>query len=205
MSIVKSYVLQMLKLKGTIEEIKQSSLPLLSDLKLSFSRLNIACGNHHKKGFVNIDLKPFKGINALWDMTQKFPISTGTITEINFGNSIKHMKMGQVKVVMKDMVRMLVPGGTIDIAFYDFARIAIQYRLGKVDIPYINTMIYGSADPVRGEQHHKLIMDEKWLILVMTSLGCVSIGSTTKAWVRTIRFQKGVKRNGKTKKTRRSR
>jgi hypothetical protein len=182
--------------------IKECGIPLLSDIKLPFSRLNIACGNHHKKGFVNIDLKPFKGINALWDMTQKFPIDSSSITEINFGNSIKHMKMGQVKAVMKDMVRMLTPGGTIDIAFYDFARIAIQYRLGKVDIPYINTMLYGSADPVRGEQQHKLIMDEKWLVGVMADLNCEAVGTKTNKWVRTIRFKKGVIRHG-TKKTKR--
>jgi len=199
MSIVRSYVAQMIALKKTIDEIKECGIPLLSEIELPFSRLNIACGNHHKKGYVNVDLKPFKGINALWDMTQKFPVASGSITEINFGNSIKHMKMGQVKAVMKDMVRMLVPSGYIEIAFYDFERISIQYRLRQVDIPYINTMLYGSADPVRGEQHHKLIMDEKWLVQVMADLGCTLTIGKTKAWVRTMRFQKGAKRHGKKK------
>lgn len=199
--LVSMYVEQITSLKKTILEIKDCEIPLLSELnKLPFSRLNIACGNHHKKGFINIDVKPFKGINALWDMTQKFPIPRETITEINFGNSIKHMKMGQVKQVMGEMVRMLVKGGIVDIAFYDFERIALQYRLRKVAIPYINTMLYGSADPVRGEQHHKLIMDEKWLVGVMDDLGCKGIGSKTDKWVRTIRFQKGVKRHGKKEK-----
>ena len=176
-----------------IDEIMSSKIPLLSAFDSKGRvRLNLACGNHDKKGFVNVDLFKYKGINALWDISQPLPFEANSILEINLGNSIKHIKMGNLKKVLSGMVRVLVPDGNIDITFYDFGLVGKFYREKKVDIPYINTMLYGAE--FKENQIHSLVLSKEWLIGAMEKFGCGAEGIKEDKWVRSIRFIKRGKR-----------
>ena len=188
-NLVEMYEKQKKVIDGYIAEIKTSKIPLLSSFNPKGKiRLNLACGNHNRKGFINVDLFKYKGIDALWDICQPLPFEANSILEINLGNSIKHVKMGSLKKVLKGMVKVLVPKGNIDITFYDFGLVAKYYQTKKVDIPYINTMLYGAE--FKENQIHSLVLDREWLINVMDSFGCTALGIAEAKWVRSIRFVK---------------
>ena len=161
--LVEMYRKQIAVIQSQIDLVENSDIPLLSEFDPKGRvRLNLACGNHDKQGYVNVDLFKYKGIDARWDISQPLPFPKESVLEINLGNSIKHLKMSNLKKVLGGMAGCLVPGGLFWITYYDFKLIAEFYKKGKVDIHYINTMLYGAE--FKENQIHSLILDEVWLI-----------------------------------------
>lgn len=94
------------------------SLPDSQELK----RLDVACGQAKKEGFIGIDGVAGPGVDIVHDlMSFPWPIESGSIYEIHCSHFVEHIpvhlpdgKFGMVEF-MNEVYRILMPGGTIRI------------------------------------------------------------------------------------------
>jgi predicted SAM-dependent methyltransferase len=81
-------------------------------------KLNLGCGHNKRDGYVNIDKYPVVSPDMLWDLEQTpYPFETNSVAEIAATHVLEHL--GQSTDVflgiIKELHRILKPGGTIDI------------------------------------------------------------------------------------------
>lgn len=84
-------------------------------------KLNLGCGQFPKPGYVNVDFDPASGAEVLHDLTKApYPFADGEFEHIEADHVLEHLP--DTMAVMREMVRMLRPGGTIDIRVPHFSR-----------------------------------------------------------------------------------
>jgi SAM-dependent methyltransferase len=82
-------------------------------------KLNLGCGAARREGYINIDRRDAVRPDLLWDLeTTPYPFEDDQIEEIVAHNILQ--RLGQDPAVflaiMKELHRILMPGGTLDIA-----------------------------------------------------------------------------------------
>jgi hypothetical protein len=81
-------------------------------------KLNLGCGRNKRDGFVNIDKYPTFSPDMLWDLEQTpYPFEANSVTEIAATHVLEHLGQSTevfLKII-KELHRILAPGGTIDI------------------------------------------------------------------------------------------
>lgn len=78
--------------------------------------LNVGSNCRIVKGAVNLDIKKFKGVNIVADLTKKLPIKTDTYDFILAENVLEHIPKNKVDFTVKELHRVLKPKGVILIA-----------------------------------------------------------------------------------------
>lgn len=84
--------------------------------------LNIGCGTDYKKGWINIDNNSDDNIEKLdlnWDLRRPLPFKENSVDFIFNEHFIEHLTVEEGQVVIKDMMRVLKPGGVMRIAMPD--------------------------------------------------------------------------------------
>jgi predicted SAM-dependent methyltransferase len=102
--------------------------------------LNLGCGTDYKKGWVNIDNNSDNNIEKLdlnWDLRNPLPFEENSVDYIFNEHFIEHLTVEEGQVAIKDMMRVLKPGGVLRIATPD-----LEVTVDK----YINVPI--DKDPV---------------------------------------------------------
>lgn len=92
------------------------------------NKLNFGCGQDIKKGYVNVDITPFKGVDKAFDFNMHpYPFRVNQFDEIFADNIIEHLH--NIPDVMSDLHRITKPGGKI-----------------RIIVPYYNS--YGAYNDV---------------------------------------------------------
>lgn len=76
-------------------------------------KLNIGCGKDIKDGWFNVDALQFPGVDAVWNLTDRWPVGDGSVDEIHCSHVIEHFDALRRCHVYNEMGRVLVPGGKV--------------------------------------------------------------------------------------------
>lgn len=76
-------------------------------------KLNLGCGTDIKEGWVNLDIAPLPGVDVVHDIQKSpLPFADGSFDEILCNDILEHV---EYVPVLKEMARILVPGGAMHI------------------------------------------------------------------------------------------
>jgi predicted SAM-dependent methyltransferase len=95
-------------------------------------KLNVGCGTDYKKSWINIDNNTDNNIEAGkldldWDMRNPLPFDDETVDFVFNEHFFEHLTPEEALPVMKDLMRVLKPGGVMRIAMPDLAGVVHNY------------------------------------------------------------------------------
>ena len=99
-------------------------------------KLNLGCGTDYKKGWINIDNNSDNNIEKLdlnWDLTKPLPFKDNSVDFIFNEHFIEHLTVEEGQAAVKDMMRVLKPGGVIRIATPDLEVTVDKYLHTPID------------------------------------------------------------------------
>jgi len=77
-------------------------------------KLNFGCGKNIKKGYVNVDVTRFRGVDKVFDFNKfPYPFTGNYFDEIYCDNVLEHLE--DIPLVMKELHLITRPGGVIRI------------------------------------------------------------------------------------------
>lgn len=85
-------------------------------------KLNVGCGTDYKDGWINIDNNSDDNIQNLdlnWDLTRPLPFDDNTVDFIFNEHFIEHLTVEEGQRAIRDLMRVLKPGGVIRMATPD--------------------------------------------------------------------------------------
>ena len=133
--------------------------------KLQDIKLNVGSGGVELPGFRPID-------RALGQEAYPLHYPTNSVAHIRASHILEHFGFQEVPKVLKEWVRVLRPGGVIEIAVPDFRK-AIDIGAGG-DPLWANYIMGGQIDE---NDYHKSLFDEQILTAFMERAGLVDIES----------------------------
>jgi predicted SAM-dependent methyltransferase len=74
-------------------------------------KINLGCGNDIKKGYLNVDIVPLKGVDQIVDLNKRFPWKTNSVDEIYCDHVIDHLE--NPTAVLQECHRVLKKGGKL--------------------------------------------------------------------------------------------
>jgi ubiquinone/menaquinone biosynthesis C-methylase UbiE len=84
-------------------------------------KLNVCCGDDYREGYVNIDFSSTKSdgspikVDLIGNVLAGLPYEDGLADEIVFRESLEHFNRWNGLKVLKDLYRVLKPGGLLDL------------------------------------------------------------------------------------------
>lgn len=123
-------------------------------------KLNLGCGKYEIPGYLNLD-------GAKGDVIYPLPYPDASVDEVRASHVLEHFPHAEIPAVLSDWVRVLKPGGKLQISVPDFEDIARRYLAGQ-QIPVEGFVMGGQSDD---RDYHKSIFDNESLTAVMRSVG----------------------------------
>lgn len=93
-------------------------------------KLNIGCGTDYKKGWINIDNNSDNNIDKLdlnWDLRNPLPFEENSVDFVFNEHFFEHLTIDEAQITIKDLMRVLKPGGVMRIAMPDLERVVNNY------------------------------------------------------------------------------
>jgi predicted SAM-dependent methyltransferase len=93
-------------------------------------KLNVGCGTDYKEGWINIDNNSDDNIEKLdlnWDLRDPLPFADNSVDFIFNEHFFEHLTVEEGQSAMKDMLRILKPGGVMRIAMPDLESVVDHY------------------------------------------------------------------------------
>jgi cephalosporin hydroxylase/SAM-dependent methyltransferase len=90
--------------------------------------LNLGCGNHFHRDWINLDIAPASAHVIEHDLAKEpLPFAEGVCSAVYHSHVLEHIPREQVDRFISECFRVLAPGGTLRIAVPDLEGIATQY------------------------------------------------------------------------------
>ena len=93
-------------------------------------KLNVGCGTDYKDGWINIDNNSDANIEKLdlnWDLRYPLPFPENSVDYIFNEHFIEHLTVEEGQAAIKDLMRVLKPGGVMRIATPDLEDNVYKY------------------------------------------------------------------------------
>ena len=74
-------------------------------------KLDFGCGPNKKDGFKGVDVRPFKGVDHVTDLTKPWPWGDDTVEEGHASHFIEHLDADERIHFFNELHRVLIPGG----------------------------------------------------------------------------------------------
>lgn len=124
--------------------VREKKLPRTIDGKFLF---HIGCGEINSPEFINIDARKDKHIHIVTkNIFRLWMIPSNTADLIYMCHILEHVPRSQLSVVLKEMLRILKPGGKLRISVPDFDYIISIYNDTNHNIEYISPPLMGGQD-----------------------------------------------------------
>ena len=82
--------------------------------KTSTLKLHLCCGGNKYPGYINVDIVPLEGTDAIMKIPQDlFLVSSGTVSEILIENGFEHFYRYEQDNFLKECYRILIKGGRL--------------------------------------------------------------------------------------------
>lgn len=107
----------------------------------ALKHLNVGCGLHPEPALVNLDYHWVPGVDVCWDLRRpRMPFPDGRFTGIFTEHCIDGLPPSYFKPLLREMHRLLAPGGTLRMSTTDGGLYCDLYQRRKTDptveIPY---------------------------------------------------------------------
>lgn len=89
-------------------------------------RLHLGCGGNLLPGWANVDLETAAGV-IQHDLTEPFPLPTGTVQFIYSEHFIEHITRAQALALLRECQRVLAPGGVIRLSTPNLRKLLDEY------------------------------------------------------------------------------
>jgi len=145
-----------------------SSLPAEGPIKLDICGGEFPYGN----GFLNVDIRPLPQVDIIADITKGLQFANNTVDEILSCGTLEHFYIPTVIDVLKEMRRILKPGGKLTIGVPNLKTILGDFSQGEMDFQLFNQYIYGSVqDDLNPYNVHRSLWDNDRMVAAMTQAG----------------------------------
>lgn len=149
-------------------------------------KLNVGCGTDYKDGWINIDNNSDANIEKLdlnWDLRHPLPFPENSVDYIFNEHFIEHLTVEEGQAAIKDLMRVLKPGGVMRIATPDLEVTVDKYinlsleedsAIKKFNLEFIKTR----AERINvGFRYwgHKWIYDWEELSRRLREAGCMKV------------------------------
>jgi predicted SAM-dependent methyltransferase len=105
--------------------------------KRALRRLNWGCGRLPAAGWINSDLLPAPGVDVLADIRGGLPFADGSMRYIASIHALQALPYLEVVPALRELRRVLEPGGVLRLALPDLDRGLAAYRRGDPAYFYI--------------------------------------------------------------------
>ena len=96
-------------------------------------RLNWGCGEHPEPGWLNSDVKNVPGIDIVADVRAGLPLESDSIDYITSIHALPELPYPDLVPALRELRRVLKPGGILRLALPDLERGIEAYRSGNRD------------------------------------------------------------------------
>ncbi len=100
-------------------------------------KLNLACGSHRLKGFLNLDWRTTKATDFVCDI-RKLPFPAGSVEEIHCYHAIEHLSRAEAAAALREWRRVLKPGGKLVVECPDFEGVLARYQASGDEAELLN-------------------------------------------------------------------
>jgi predicted SAM-dependent methyltransferase len=148
-------------------------------------KLNLGCGVHKLKDFVNIDLSKDYEPDLVADALN-LPYEKNSASIIYVGHMIEHIDLSTVVGALKHWHDILKPGGKLYITFPDFEKAFDMWENGWLDWKGLNGVIFGMDHPdgIDANMAHRHMVSIHTLTpLIMHLFGNVKEDPECEYWV----------------------
>jgi predicted SAM-dependent methyltransferase len=126
-------------------------------MKLQVGSSNVK-GEYKDEEWVNLDIKPFRGVDIVADASERIPLDTNSVDEIRCIHVLEHVTRDKHEPMLREMYRVLKPGGTLYVETPDFfgtiQNLFDAFRNGDTEAVHIwTTSVYGKSER-EGMSHH---------------------------------------------------
>jgi len=97
------------------------------------ARLNWGCGEHVLPGWINSDTKEGPGVDLVCDIRQGLPLADDSIDYAVSIHALPEVPYPDLLPVVRELRRVLKPGGVLRLALPDLERAFAAYRRGDRD------------------------------------------------------------------------
>ena len=100
-----------------------------------FVAVNLGCGSHYRKGWLNFDLYPASNEVVQANIIQGVPLHDGAADFVYHSHVLEHLKREDGEQFLRECYRILKPGGILRIAVPDLEDVAREYlrNIGRCD------------------------------------------------------------------------
>ena len=131
--------------KGVVGKLYIGDLPLDEEaakragwnfVNVNHIKLNLGSGGDIRYGYINIDIRPLPGTNLILDLeNQKLPFEDGIVEEVVAQDVLEHISWRKLEGLVKEIWRVLKPGGTLYVRVPDTKRIVDKVLNGQARLP----------------------------------------------------------------------
>lgn len=79
--------------------------------KIELLKLDFGAGKNKRAGFRGVDIKPFPGVDDVFDLRKPWPWGDETVGEANASHFIEHLDQAERCHFFNELWRVLIPGG----------------------------------------------------------------------------------------------
>ena len=138
----------------------------LKFLRIDYKNLEIGSGAKKREGWLTLDM--CRGPDIFWDLTAGMPFSDNSFEQVYCSHVLEHFEFSDLKRLLKDVYRILKPGGKFLISVPN-ASIYIDAYLGNISsshlLQYAPAVISNKKMDVLNyifymNGHHKFMFDQ---------------------------------------------
>lgn len=108
-------------------------------------RLHIGCGEINSQYFTNIDALPYPHVHIVRDDIMHLPMfQDSSVDMVYMCHVLEHVPRRQLDDVIREMGRVLMPGGTFRLSVPDFDLLLVMYQDAGNDVAAIADPLLGS-------------------------------------------------------------
>lgn len=93
-------------------------------------KLHLGCGNKKLEDFINVDIIKLDTTDEVFDM-KDIPYKDNTISCVRSEHSLEHLSFENAKKTLKEIFRVLQPGGTLELYLPDLEECCKKYLAGN--------------------------------------------------------------------------
>lgn len=135
--------------------------------------LHLGAGDVHLKNFLNIDIRPIKGIDLVADICHLDFIPDDCIKRIYACHVLEHISHQENISVLREWYRILQPGGELIISVPDFNKLIHVYNKTGHTVWNIKSPLMGEQD--YPEDTHYSVYNKAYLDQILKFVGFVSV------------------------------
>ncbi len=140
-------------------------------------KLDICGGEYpYGNGFLNVDVRPLPHVDILADITKELQFADDSVDEIMSCGTLEHFYIPTVLTILKEMRRILKPGGRLTVGVPNLTAILSAFHSGDMDFWLFNQYVYGSVQKdINPYNVHRSVWNAERMINAMIEAGFIKV------------------------------